>query len=273
MDAKIITLPLEKVKLRPLADGLVNLQEAKEAYKLRGQSYETGKAMGIVGDSYKISVSQEKIIDSSNIYTLPIEAQTTEHNHPKVKVNRTGYNNTFSFADLNGHLFRTKIKAIVSTRDCLFFFNDKNKKNLFQFLMEKTPVQRIIDTINNSRTGVGKNQIKGLLKNKNNIIEYDNNTNRFIQEMKKKEKYIAYSIITKRYQKSEIEKMSLHELSKIINNEKIKVQNAIDNCEPNPFDDFMHSELERISKKANWVYKRYTWEELFPNVIRSRGKK
>lgn len=241
MDAKIITLPLEKVKLRPLADGLVNLQEAKEAYKLRGQSYETGKAMGIVGDSYKMSVSQEKYATSGKVYTLPIAVQTTAHNHPMVVGNLSGYNSTFSATDLNSHLYKTNTKAVVSTRDCLFFFNDKNKKNIFHFLMEATPIQGTVDIINLLKWRMCKNQIKGLLKNKNNVIEYDNNINNYI--------------------------LSLNTQA------QDQVKDNIGKRDQNQLDDFMHSELERISKKVNWVYKRYTWEELFPNVIRSRGKK
>lgn len=269
-----VKIPLSKVRLETLADGNITLEAAKDAYKLRHNKFETGISSGITKDCYtKVACC---VNNKRRALILPIPSAkhiSDIHNHPGTD------NMTFSYTDIGGMLYKNK-KSMVATLDNLYFFNDSTKRGFLGHINNwLNPVQSYINVFNM----FSKFKIKGFDKNINYAIKYNNITSNPSKLYEATVYDITVKNLEKQFGKEELRKIVKNDKNfiQIFNKELIAVQENLKKLDKKSYEavfsnfapKFVHSELKSQAEKAGWTYKKYTWEELFPTVIKSRGKK
>ena len=275
MNLKIsrIEMPLSKIKLGTVADGNITLKEAKEAYKIRNKKVEFGISTGITDDYYKKTTCCMNSEVEGRIEPLIGAKQTARiHNHPG------GDNMTFSHQDINGSLYKNE-KSLVATKDNLFYFKDSNKRSILQKIHEEfNPVQSCINIIND----FSEYKIKGFDKNINLNNEYKNIINSSSKLASAMVHATAAKNLTKQYGAVNLSKMAKDpenfkqtvskERTAVIENLRKMDETSLDEMATEFGPEFCHTTLTNQAEKAGWSYKKHDWTEIFPTVLKSRGK-
>lgn len=236
----------EKIKIKPstmevLRDKGVSLEQFKEGFRIRDKEIEHNSVMGIFDPVRNVGTTEG--------INCPLikDAFSDVHNHPTSKILSGDGLKSFSFEDLKNSLGKKPWATMfVSTFDTLFKFK-KNGLEI-EYALNQAKNKLIIDK---HKKVFGEN--------------FEKLINLRIDKLTR----------TTGKPADEINSMNKQEIIRFLK-ENPKIKQKIDNT-TDAFERLVNhlydKSITQIANETNSTYTKYNWDELMPNVFRSRGKK
>lgn len=223
----------------------LTLTEVKEAYKIRNAKVENFAAIDKQpsNDVFR-AVGAERTIHLDVVEKCPFNtAEMHIHNHPThlIKANLTIKN--FSFQDIRALIAGNQLKDGVSTFDTLFILSKRTFKDLNKKTFEVISQKNILKSV----------ESKFKLQREALHVHFE-------KELEK------MGIDCKKLTAEHMEKI------KTTDPERAKLLKDMLNKVFKDYDDLHDEAIREIAQKTNLDYNQYKWEELLPNVLKSRGK-